>query len=338
MIQGRLFDVQGRPVRGVAVSVESMGTIVTGSPDMTIGETEGPYFLRDQPNDLPAWPRPATTDADGRFTIRGAGRDLRVGLVIDDPRFARQKVLSIPMDPRTIKNVTMAVEPARIITGRVTYADTGKPAPHALVDLDIQGDDGSSAWAGDFETDAQGRFRANPGSAHRYLVIAFPPEREPYLNVSTRFEWPKGAIEHPVDLALPRGVLVRGKVTEEGSGKPIAGARIGYISNPDRDPQSGASNSRAATAVGWLVPARGHARSGLSHRPGARRGLRAPGDRPAHGPRGSAGRAPVVCPRLPRPGPEAGQREPGRRHHAPAQRRRAGPGRRTGRPARPRTP
>ena len=45
VIQGRLFDVQGRPVRGVEVSVESMGTIVAGGPDMTVGETEGPYFL-----------------------------------------------------------------------------------------------------------------------------------------------------------------------------------------------------------------------------------------------------------------------------------------------------
>ena len=32
VIQGRLFDVQGRPARGVAVSVESMGTIVAGRP------------------------------------------------------------------------------------------------------------------------------------------------------------------------------------------------------------------------------------------------------------------------------------------------------------------
>ena len=72
------------------------------------------------------------------------------------------------MGPRTTKNVTMAVEPARIITGRVTYADTGKPAPHAVVEHVDPAIDGSSAWAGDFETDAEGRFRANPGSADRY--------------------------------------------------------------------------------------------------------------------------------------------------------------------------
>jgi protocatechuate 3,4-dioxygenase beta subunit len=248
VIRGRLFDVQGRTVRGVAVSVEQMGTIVRGRSDMTLQESEGPYFLPDRADSLPAWPRPGVTDADGRFTIRGAGRGLRLGLVIDDPRFARQKIPIETDAPADTKDLTLAVEPARVITGRLTYADTGQPVPHAVVDVSISGDDGSSAWSGDFETDAQGRFRLNAGAARRYHLSAFPPEREPYLNVSKTLDWPKGAIEHTVDLALPRGVLVRGKVVEEGSGKPIAGARVGYLSNPDRDERTGAWNTRAATA------------------------------------------------------------------------------------------
>jgi RNA polymerase sigma factor (sigma-70 family) len=247
-IRGRLFDVQGRPARGVAVSVEKMGTIVAGGLGTTVNEIEGPFFLRDQPGGLPAWPRPATSDADGRFTIRGAGRGLRIGLLIDDPRFARLTVEVDTDSPSDSRDVTIAVEPARIITGRVTYADTGLPAAHAVVNLTTSFER-YSAWAGDFETDDQGAFRANPGSADRYIVSAFPREREPYLYAQKRLDWPKGAIEHRVELALPRGILVRGRVTEEGSGKPIAGARISYISNPDRDPQSGAGNSRAATAA-----------------------------------------------------------------------------------------
>ena len=206
---------------------------------MIIDETEGPYFFRVRPGDLPAWPRPATTDADGRFTIRGAGRGIRVGVAIDDPRFARQRTHIDTDGTSEIKNVTMAVEPARIITGRVTYADTGQPAPHAVVDVSIQGDDGSSAWAGDIETDAQGRFRVNPGSGPRYFLSAFPPEREPYLNVEKKLEWPKGAIEHSVDLALTRGVLVRGRVTEEGSGKPDRGGEDRLYLQPGPGPAVG---------------------------------------------------------------------------------------------------
>jgi hypothetical protein len=145
VIQGRLFDVQGRPAQGVEVSVESMGTIVTGSPDMVVAETEGPYFFQVRPGALPAWPRPAITDADGRFMIRGAGRNIRVGLVIDHPQFARQRTHIDTNGSSEAKNVTMAVEPARIITGQVTFADTGKPAVDAVIGISTQGDDGSSA-------------------------------------------------------------------------------------------------------------------------------------------------------------------------------------------------
>jgi hypothetical protein len=141
----------------------------------------------------------------------------------------------------------MAVEPARIVTGRVTYADTGQPARHSVVGIWIRREDGGSAWGADVETDLQGRFRANPGSGRQYTLSTMAPEGGPYLNVGKEMEWPKGAIEHSVDLTLPRGILVRGKVTEEGSGKPIAGARVGYISNPDRDQQTGGWNSRAST-------------------------------------------------------------------------------------------
>ena len=56
------------------------------------------------------------------------------------------------------------------------------------------------------------------------------PQGQPYLNVRTaEFAWPKGALEHRLDLALPRGIVIRGKVTEEGSGKPIAGTMLGYL-------------------------------------------------------------------------------------------------------------
>ncbi len=167
--------------------------------------------------------------------------------MIDDPRFAR---LSVDLDtdaPSDTKTVTMAVEPARVITGRVTYADTGEPAPHARVEVEISSNRGT-AWAGDFETDSRGRFRANPGAGDLYRLMVFAPERQPYLSAASKLEWPRGTLGQTVDLVLPRGVVVRGKVIEEGSGKPIAGARISYVSNPDRDPVSGASNGREATA------------------------------------------------------------------------------------------
>jgi RNA polymerase sigma factor (sigma-70 family) len=247
VILGRLFDVQGRPAQGVRVSVETMGTSASGSLGSTT-QYEGPYFLPGQHEILPGWPRPATSDGNGQFTIHGVGCGVRFSFWIDDPRFAR---LSVDLDTDAFsktKNVAIAVEPARIITGRVTYADSGAPAPHAQVEVETQ-TDGSSAWSGDFETDADGRFRARPGAAPRYSVNVFAPDRSPYLNVTKNLEWPKGTLEQTVDLSLPRGVLVRGKVVGQESGKPIPGARVSYISSPNRDQRAGSSNGRAVTAL-----------------------------------------------------------------------------------------
>ena len=112
-------------------------------------------------NDLPAWPKPAISDAEGRFTIRGVGRDLRVDLMIDDPRFARQRIQVDTDGASESKPLTLALEPARIIKGRVTDADTGKPIPHAQVSGLVLSTE-TQGILNEFEADAEGRFRANP--------------------------------------------------------------------------------------------------------------------------------------------------------------------------------
>ena len=43
--------------------------------------------------------------------------------------------------------------------------------------------------------------------------------------------------------------MIRGKVTEDGSGKPIAGATLGYVSRSTKDEESGAWNSRLNTVL-----------------------------------------------------------------------------------------
>ncbi len=91
-----------------------------------------------------------------------------------------------------------------------------------------------------------------------------------------------------------RGVVIRGKVTEEGSGKPVAGARVSYRSGDARRLEPGPGLAAATRADGSfqlaVLP-----QAGLSHRPGPQRGLRAPGDRPADDPAGPAGRAPLYA-------------------------------------------
>jgi hypothetical protein len=248
VIAGRLFDVQARPAEGVRVSVEAMGT-PRAAPAPLREDLDGPHFPQGpNPRELPAWPRAAITNAEGRFTLHGIGRGLRVSLLAQDPRFARQRMNVDTNSPAGPKSLTVALEPARVIQGRVTYADTGKPLAHATVQT-IAFREGLGMVSA-FATDAAGWYRANPFSAERYAVSVYPADGEPYLRATAQnLAWTKGSLELRLDLALKRGTLLRGKVTEEGSGKPIAGAIVGHYGRSigDEPAPAGAGNTDTQT-------------------------------------------------------------------------------------------
>ncbi len=257
VIHGRLFDLRGQPARDVTVTVRALQRLDSRKPNVR-DRVEGPVFTLDQAKDLPAWPRPAITDADGRFTLRGAGRGIRVALGVDDMRFA-PRTIPIDTDGATdSKPLTIALEPAKIITGLVTYGDTHKPVPHARLTVAARSERQGGSRVTDFQADAEGHYRANPEPRDRFYVSAYPPDGQPYLSATQSFAWPKGAIEHSVDLALPRGILIRGHVTEEGSGKPVAGAAVQYSvhSRPgtDRDNSSIPAATSADGSFALAVP------------------------------------------------------------------------------------
>ncbi len=220
------------------------------------------------------------------------------------------------------------VEPARRIVGRVTYADTGRPVPHAVVAVDQVR----------YEADGEGRFRIPviatlPALAvDRYAIQAQSPDPGPYLTVGKQGQWPKGAVEQSVELALPRGTLLHGKVTEEGTGRPVAGAVVAVIPAViPRDPRRGMVGF-TRDGSGRHLPARRTPGTVLSERASLRR-LRAPRDQ--RRPRDIPGPEPTTRPAL-------HARHPGHRREARRPRGvrlRAAPGRDGPRPRpRPRRP
>ena len=229
VIEGRLFDVTGQAAQGVRVSVEAIGFPQNGPESLPDGLAGGPQFWSGNSAQTPqAWPKPAISDALGQFTIRGVGRDLRVSILLEDPRFARQRIKVDASAGADTTPTTAVMEPAKVIFGRVTFEDTRKPVPH--VPISIWAYKGGPAYPSDHETDADGNFRAIPFSTEQYSVAAQAPDDQPYLSASTgSFEWTKGTFERRVDLVLRRGVMLHGKVVEAGSGQPVEGAALGYV-------------------------------------------------------------------------------------------------------------
>jgi RNA polymerase sigma factor (sigma-70 family) len=236
VIRGRLLDLQGQAAGGVKLHVAevapapdrgTMRSVMGGtSPSRMPPYANAPpwHDFPAQPAKLDVWPAAVTTDDDGRFVVRGLGKDQGVTLLVADERFALQRLVVSTAAKDKPEAVERPLEPARWLEGQVVGEDTGKPiGQKVLLDLTAQGELLLQAWA-----DEKGNFRVNcpPGLI---TIESYPPDGSPYLARVTWANWRTAKGKHEIKVGLPRGVLVSGKVTEADSGKPVAGAVLTYL-------------------------------------------------------------------------------------------------------------
>src|SRR5205823_14651838 len=92
------------------------------------------------PERLPAWPGPLTTDARGRFQVRGLGRDQVVGFhVRTADTVAFQKLEFAPRKEEKPAEATFSLAAARLVEGKISDARTGRPLAGARVHIDVGG-------------------------------------------------------------------------------------------------------------------------------------------------------------------------------------------------------
>ncbi len=224
-VRVRLVDVSGAPARGLEVRVLSVG----GESDK--GTYEGVSLSFSPPEGLRTWPRPVATDDHGRFTLHGIGRGQGLYLNVRELRYARQDLHIDPDDAAPGKEITLALEPARIIEGRVLAADTGRPIANAVVSASgqVRNEHANGIFTSKFRADAEGRFTMNPIVSDKYTLGAFPTGGEPYLIQQDELKWAKGTIKATHDIKVRRGVLIRGKITEAGTNHPLPASSVQFI-------------------------------------------------------------------------------------------------------------
>jgi RNA polymerase sigma factor (sigma-70 family) len=229
MIRGRLVDITGQPVTGAELQL-----VIVGRPRNDRGLLDSISMHDGPPEGAHVWPRPIRSDDQGRFTLSGIGRGVRSYFAVHDPRFAPQ-LLELQTNERDGRSeATLVLQSPRIVVGRVLDADSGQPVPGALVSL-------GGNRVSKFRADSQGRFQAYPPAADRYNpgdrfgINVFPPEGSSYLVPRMDVVWTKGAVERQLDIKLRRGVVIRGKVIEQGTGRRLAAATVEYlpINGPD---------------------------------------------------------------------------------------------------------
>ena len=87
------------------------------------------------------------------------------------------------------------------------------------------------------KSDPDGRYRAELTPGRSIRLSAYPPDEgaEAYLMWATTLI-PGEKVATTTDVALPKGVVVRGRVVEAGSGKPVAGAIVTHQGQSANNP------------------------------------------------------------------------------------------------------
>jgi protocatechuate 3,4-dioxygenase beta subunit len=255
-LRGRLLDLEGNPVAGARVRLADVLN-VPKKGDLTDwlaalkankdnpGTIDANYltWLYSPAFDL-LFP-PVTTGADGRFEMKGIGRERVAHLRIEGPTIATQQIrvmtrasedFRFPTQKEYPKGHSVAylgtgfellAAPSRPVVGIVRDKDTGKPLAGVTIESRVIG----NAFMIGFlrtTTDKDGCYRLLGMAKGDGNAIAATTNDLPYLPADKKVENPLGLEPVTVDFALKRGVWVKGRITDKNTGKAL-GASINYF-------------------------------------------------------------------------------------------------------------
>jgi beta-lactamase regulating signal transducer with metallopeptidase domain/protocatechuate 3,4-dioxygenase beta subunit len=254
-ISGRLVDLEGRPVAGASIRVDSLWTAESAAAvdrwlktlDSAPVEGERPqshYFPiteRCPAIEASLAAARATTDADGRFRLSGLGRDRLAILDITGPSIAMRRIQVVTRKMANVQgrhldepglqdptyydaSPTIVSEPGRPIEGVVRDAGTKAPIKGVMVTAQqLSGSIMSIEGLITAKTDAEGRYRLvglPKGDAH--VLSVYPPLDQPYFVTDfLKISAAPGIEPVKFDIALHRGVWIDGRVSDAKTGQPV---------------------------------------------------------------------------------------------------------------------
>jgi RNA polymerase sigma factor (sigma-70 family) len=224
-IQGRVLDLEGRPVVGARVRVKELCKSDKGNLDHYLDAwanvNRGAMIPR-----LP-WLPPAavgtristTTDKKGEFRLEGFGRERLVDVIIEGKGIEMQwlQVITRPglkkVKYRSFHGPTfeVLVGPGKVLVGTVKVKGTGEPAAGVEV----------SCQRGQTRTDAQGRFRIEGlRKEDRSLGWVSGPG---YFDMMLEVKDTPGLDDMRADIEIQRGIYLHGVLRDRATGKPVSG-------------------------------------------------------------------------------------------------------------------
>ncbi|MEE9141080.1 MAG: M56 family metallopeptidase, partial [Gammaproteobacteria bacterium] len=241
-VSGRIVDENERPIAGAHIRVQGISSL----DDRIWGTREDPWHLDLQLSELS--PK-ASTDAAGRFSIRGLPSNIRIVLSVEHEQFERdyayaattaepqpdlEGYMTVSADgkqTRTMHKVytgdlKLVLKPGRRIDGQIVFSDSDEPCPQARVSL---------TWDNRWNytiADGNGRFTFYGKPDATFKVSGNPVDSDRYVAGSAEVSFEDGQRQAEVTVRLPRGQTVSGIVVAEDTGKGVPGVEVRFRSTP----------------------------------------------------------------------------------------------------------
>jgi beta-lactamase regulating signal transducer with metallopeptidase domain len=275
-ISGRLVDLEGRPVAGATVRHQEilepeqgdLSAWITASTASTGGayEIEREFLKRKLRPRVAGLPVAVTTDSEGRFSIRGVGRERLIRFKLSGPTIQSKEigVLTREIKPFRATNgrgshdwgialyygtrFTHAAAPTKPVIGVVKDRETGKPLTGVRIASDRTAEFPVYGFNGiETTTDEHGRYRLiglPKGRGNQFIAI--PVKGQPYLAARVEVSDTPGLDPVSLDVGLKRGIVIEGRVIDKSTGEPLKAfvAYNAYEDNPNLSEAPGFKEAR----------------------------------------------------------------------------------------------
>jgi hypothetical protein len=230
-IQGRLRDLEGRPVAGAQVTVEEVGKTDKDDLDPFIEAWKNIMSgapiprLRTVPPAALSATTTTKTDREGKFRVTGVGRERHVTVTVRGKGIEHQHlwVVTRPGFKKTRNfhgpSLDLLVGPGKEVVGVVRERGTGKPAVGVTV----------ACFMSQATTDEKGRFRLE-GLPKRETHFVSARGKDYFMMMRQVKDTP-GREPIRVSLEVQRGIRVTGRLLDE-AGKPVSGV-VSYFIKSD---------------------------------------------------------------------------------------------------------